>query len=203
MLKFIGRRLIQIALLFLAYPDLHFLSPPGAAGRRHRPVHRQSRASHPRSGRSSPSAWGSTSRSGSSTSPISATSSRVTSGSASPATRNRSRTSSGRHCPGPSSSSSAPPSLAYVLGFTLGKVVAWRRGRGTETAITVGGVLLYTVFYPWFAIMMLWLFGFITRMVPHRPVHHDRGMERRPFPGQPGLLRHDPLGADRQRRSTG
>ncbi len=59
-----------------------------------------------------------------------------------------------------------PPSLAYVLGFSLGKVVAWRRGRGTETAITVGGVLLYTVFYPWFAIMMLWLFGFTLGWFP-------------------------------------
>ena len=38
-----------------------------------------------------------------------------------------------------------------------------------------------------------------TRMVPHRPVHHDRGMERLPLPGQPGLRDHDPLGADRQR----
>ena len=56
--------------------------------------------------------------------------------------------------------------LAYILGFSLGKVVAWRRGRGTETAITVGGVFLYTVFYPWFAIMMLWLFGFILGWFP-------------------------------------
>ncbi|HEX2370436.1 MAG TPA: ABC transporter permease [Acidimicrobiia bacterium] len=56
--------------------------------------------------------------------------------------------------------------LAYLLGFSLGKVVAWRRGRRTETAITVGGVFLYTVFYPWFAIMMLWLFGFILGWFP-------------------------------------
>ncbi len=56
--------------------------------------------------------------------------------------------------------------LAYLLGFVLGRIVAWRRGRGTETAITVGGVFLYTVFYPWFAIMMLWLFGFILGWFP-------------------------------------
>ncbi len=56
--------------------------------------------------------------------------------------------------------------VAYMLGFTLGKVVAWRRGRRTETAITMGGVFLYTVFYPWFAIMMLWLFGYILGWFP-------------------------------------
>jgi peptide/nickel transport system permease protein len=56
--------------------------------------------------------------------------------------------------------------LAYILGFTLGKIVAWRRGRGSETFLTMGGVLLYTVFYPWFAILMLWLFGFILGWFP-------------------------------------
>jgi peptide/nickel transport system permease protein len=56
--------------------------------------------------------------------------------------------------------------LAYIVGFSLGKVVAWRRGRGTETALTIGGVLLYTVFYPWFAILMLWTFGFILGWFP-------------------------------------
>ncbi len=64
--------------------------------------------------------------------------------------------------------------LAYLLGFKRGKIVAWRRGRGTETAITVGGVFLQTVFYPWFAIIMLWLFGFYPRLVPDRPLHHHR-----------------------------
>lgn len=50
--------------------------------------------------------------------------------------------------------------LAFWLGFRFGKVIAWRRGGKTEKGWIVGGVLLQTVFYPWFAIMMLWLFGF-------------------------------------------
>lgn len=50
--------------------------------------------------------------------------------------------------------------LAYYLGFWLGKIMAWRRGRATESALTLGGVAGYTVFYPWFAILMLWFFGF-------------------------------------------
>jgi peptide/nickel transport system permease protein len=53
--------------------------------------------------------------------------------------------------------------LAYYLGFITGKVLAWRRGRFTEYALTVGGVGLYTVFYPWFALIMIWFFGFGLR----------------------------------------
>ena len=53
--------------------------------------------------------------------------------------------------------------LAYYLGFITGKVLAWRRGKFTEYALTVGGVGLYTVFYPWFALIMIWFFGFGLR----------------------------------------
>jgi len=49
--------------------------------------------------------------------------------------------------------------LAYWLGFVLGKRLAWRRGGWSEHAVTVGGVLLYTVFYPWFAIIMILIFA--------------------------------------------
>lgn len=48
---------------------------------------------------------------------------------------------------------------AYWLGFASGKLVAWRRGTKTEHAVTVTGIFLYTVFYPWFALLMLWIFA--------------------------------------------
>jgi len=50
--------------------------------------------------------------------------------------------------------------LAYYLGFLTGKVLAWRRGKATEYILTLGGVGLYTVFYPWFALLMIWGLGF-------------------------------------------
>ena len=56
--------------------------------------------------------------------------------------------------------------LAYYMGFSLGKVVAWRRGGWNEYPVTVGGVLLYTVFYPWFALLMIWFFAFIIGWFP-------------------------------------
>lgn len=49
--------------------------------------------------------------------------------------------------------------LSYVMGFVLGKRLAWRRGGFSEHAVTISGVLLYTVFYPWFAILMILFFA--------------------------------------------
>jgi peptide/nickel transport system permease protein len=48
---------------------------------------------------------------------------------------------------------------AYVVGFNLGKRLAWKRGGLSEHGVTIGGVLLYTVFYPWFAIIMILTFA--------------------------------------------
>lgn len=49
--------------------------------------------------------------------------------------------------------------FSYILGFSLGKRLAWRRGGLGEHGITVSGVFLYTIFYPWFAILMILLFA--------------------------------------------
>lgn len=56
--------------------------------------------------------------------------------------------------------------LAFWLGFKSGKLIAWGRGGGAEQAFIVGGVFLQTVFYPWFAIVVLWLFGFKLGLFP-------------------------------------
>lgn len=56
--------------------------------------------------------------------------------------------------------------LAFWLGFKSGKLIAWRRGGKTEQTYIVGGVFLQTVFYPWFALVMLWLFGSVLAWFP-------------------------------------
>ena len=56
--------------------------------------------------------------------------------------------------------------LSFYLGFALGKVVAWRRGGWFEYTSTVSGVTLYTVFTPWFGLMMIWLFAFKAGWLP-------------------------------------
>lgn len=56
--------------------------------------------------------------------------------------------------------------LAYWMGFKSGKLIAWGRGGKTEQAFIIGGIGLQTVFYPWFAIVMLWTFGFYFGWFP-------------------------------------
>ncbi len=56
--------------------------------------------------------------------------------------------------------------IAFYTGFLIGKILAWRRGSKSETWITVTSVFSYTVFYPWFALMMLWLFGYRLGWLP-------------------------------------
>ena len=56
--------------------------------------------------------------------------------------------------------------LSFYLGFALGKILAWRRGGWFEYTSTVGGVALYTVFTPWFGLMMIWLFAFKAGWFP-------------------------------------
>ena len=49
--------------------------------------------------------------------------------------------------------------LSFWLGFYTGKQVAWRRGTLVEKSAMVTSIFFWTVFYPWFAILMLWFFA--------------------------------------------
>lgn len=50
--------------------------------------------------------------------------------------------------------------VSFYLGFLLGKSIAWRRGGLLEYTATISGTALFTVFTPWFALMMIWVFAF-------------------------------------------
>ena len=50
--------------------------------------------------------------------------------------------------------------VSFYLGFVLGKAMAWRRGGLLEYSATISGAMLLTVFTPWFALMMIWIFAF-------------------------------------------
>ena len=56
--------------------------------------------------------------------------------------------------------------VAFYTGFLIGKILAWRRGSKSETWITITSVFSYTIFYPWFALMMLWFFGYKLDWLP-------------------------------------
>jgi peptide/nickel transport system permease protein len=54
----------------------------------------------------------------------------------------------------------------FYVGFLLGKALAWRRGGFFEYAVTLGGVGLYTVFTPWLALMIIWVFAYSWDIFP-------------------------------------
>ncbi len=56
--------------------------------------------------------------------------------------------------------------ISFWAGFVTGKVLAWRRGGFIEYSSTIGGVTLYTVFTPWFGLMMIWLFAVQLDLLP-------------------------------------
>lgn len=56
--------------------------------------------------------------------------------------------------------------VSFYVGFALGKILAWKRGGLFEYGTTIFGVTMYTVFTPWFALMMIWLFAFKLNLLP-------------------------------------
>ncbi len=56
--------------------------------------------------------------------------------------------------------------LSFYLGFFLGKLIAWRRGHLIEYTSTVTGVVLWTVFTPMFALLLIWAFAVILEIFP-------------------------------------
>jgi len=56
--------------------------------------------------------------------------------------------------------------LSYAIGFLTGKILAWKRGGWVEYGGTIAGVALYTVFLPWFALMMVWFWGYTLKIFP-------------------------------------
>ncbi len=56
--------------------------------------------------------------------------------------------------------------LAGWAGFVSGKILAWKRGGWIEHSSTIVGVTLYTVFTPWFGLMMIWLFAVQLDLLP-------------------------------------
>jgi peptide/nickel transport system permease protein len=56
--------------------------------------------------------------------------------------------------------------VSFWAGFVTGKLLAWKRGGWLEYATTISGVTLYTVFTPWFALMMIWLFAVYLDWLP-------------------------------------
>ncbi len=54
----------------------------------------------------------------------------------------------------------------FFVGYYLGRLLAWQRGTKIEYAITVFGAVMYSVFLPWFALLMVLIFGYQLKWLP-------------------------------------
>ena len=50
--------------------------------------------------------------------------------------------------------------LAALVGVFLGKRASWSKGRSTDTVLTFGALATHTVFLPWLALLLIWLFAY-------------------------------------------
>ena len=50
--------------------------------------------------------------------------------------------------------------LCAFLGVFLGKIAAWHKGEKTDTLMTFGALVTHTVFLPWLALIMIWVFAY-------------------------------------------
>lgn len=56
--------------------------------------------------------------------------------------------------------------LSALAGVWLGKLVAWRKGSRTDTAVTIGALVCHTLFLPWIALLIIWWLGYNLAWFP-------------------------------------
>jgi peptide/nickel transport system permease protein len=50
--------------------------------------------------------------------------------------------------------------ISALLGVWWGKIAAWRRGRAADSGLTIAALVTHTLFLPWLALLIIWLFGY-------------------------------------------
>lgn len=56
--------------------------------------------------------------------------------------------------------------LSALAGVTLGKIASWRKGEKTDTFMTIGALVCHTIFLPWLALIMIWIFAYKVGWFP-------------------------------------
>ena len=50
--------------------------------------------------------------------------------------------------------------LSALAGVFLGKIASWHKGEKTDTWLTLGALVCHTLFLPWVALIMIWVFAY-------------------------------------------
>ncbi len=56
--------------------------------------------------------------------------------------------------------------LAAFVGVFLGKIAAWHKGSRLDNVMSISALVCYTLFIPWFALLLLWILGFQWGLFP-------------------------------------
>jgi len=50
--------------------------------------------------------------------------------------------------------------LSALVGIFLGKIASWHKGKKTDTCMTLSALVTHTFFLPWLALIMIWVFAY-------------------------------------------
>ena len=50
--------------------------------------------------------------------------------------------------------------LAALAGVFLGKIASWYKGKNIDASLTIGALATHTIFLPWMALLIIWLFAY-------------------------------------------
>jgi peptide/nickel transport system permease protein len=50
--------------------------------------------------------------------------------------------------------------LSALAGVLLGKIASWHKGKKRDTSMTIGALVTHTVFIPWLALILIWVFAY-------------------------------------------
>lgn len=56
--------------------------------------------------------------------------------------------------------------LAALVGISWGKVASWHKGKRLDIALTIGSLVTHTLFLPWLALILIWVFAYKLRWFP-------------------------------------
>ncbi|HDZ90070.1 MAG: ABC transporter permease [Deltaproteobacteria bacterium] len=50
--------------------------------------------------------------------------------------------------------------LSALVGVFLGKIASWHKGKKVDSIMTIGALVTHTVFLPWLALILIWIFAY-------------------------------------------
>ncbi len=56
--------------------------------------------------------------------------------------------------------------LSALVGVFLGKIASWHKGKKTDGIMTVGALVTHTLFLPWLALILIWIFAYKLSWFP-------------------------------------